>query len=738
MGHIIRKFVYFLWQNSPSFFKSYIRSTKKANKISLRLPEIPNCSLQDFSIYKIKISFLTKYQLHGFIRKFVYLLWQNSPSFFKSYIRSTKIANKISLFVLNSPEQNLLKRSRVKVEYQINKTIDVVITTYNQSMYIENALKSILSQTYAISTITIVNHCELESEREALELIRKKIDSDLIKLVHISECWPGTARNFGAKFGNGDIILFLDGDDEISSEYAINAIFYLNLWNLDVVGAWCRNFSANDRDELNNQMWKTLPFPTWQNLVSSNAFPVSSFIRRKAFDAIGGWRDYDEKQKRQDEAIDLWRRAYLKGFKGANIQQAFVFLRRHSNNLSSTQNEKKFFKNKNIKSTWDGLLKREKLNESDLESKSNMEVLNVSAFDLINTSDISKNGTYIFLLPDGTFFGAGRVIRWFYNHLIGTNNLILFNLDSQGLGNDISKFLGEKEPHFIEFGSNFRLEDLSFYLEELISKTNCSKIISFGHPEANIHLSKIRLANPEIRIYNCMFNTESANALWLSKNPNSFDKIFIESYLSYTFLEDCGWQISHLGKINHLAHRVSVFAPKIDFIESNSSSARVVWFGRFASEKQPEMYIRLAVKMAKNDKFLFEIAGHGPLMSEIEKAIQRARKLGANLRLQDAKNGLEDLSNYDIYISTSTKVEGRPLTIIESLESGMCVFAPDVGSIKEYINDGYLGLFLYSSLDDLMNQLSTFGTREYIQNREQRSRKNSKLSEVRADTSIEL
>lgn len=89
--------------------------------------------------------------------------------------------------------------------------VSVVIPTHNRSELIENAVKSVLKQTYTNFEIIIVD----DASADNTESIVKSINSEKITYIKIKESRGGNyARNLGAKNSKGSFIAFLDDDDE--------------------------------------------------------------------------------------------------------------------------------------------------------------------------------------------------------------------------------------------------------------------------------------------------------------------------------------------------------------------------------------------------------------------------------------------------------------------------------------------------------------------------------------------
>lgn len=86
----------------------------------------------------------------------------------------------------------------------------VIIPLYNKEKYIENAIKSVLNQTFTGFNLVIVNDCSTDKSVE----IASKYISDTVEIIHHKKnAGLAAARNLGIKNSNSNYITYLDADD---------------------------------------------------------------------------------------------------------------------------------------------------------------------------------------------------------------------------------------------------------------------------------------------------------------------------------------------------------------------------------------------------------------------------------------------------------------------------------------------------------------------------------------------
>lgn len=91
--------------------------------------------------------------------------------------------------------------------------ISIVIAFYNEALYLDRCLQSVVSQTYKNIELILINDGSTDN---SLNIVQKYIDSFIeVKLITIENSGPGNARNIGIENTTGKYLSFLDADDEI-------------------------------------------------------------------------------------------------------------------------------------------------------------------------------------------------------------------------------------------------------------------------------------------------------------------------------------------------------------------------------------------------------------------------------------------------------------------------------------------------------------------------------------------
>lgn len=91
----------------------------------------------------------------------------------------------------------------------------VIMPVYNAGAYLENAVNSILCQTFENFELILVDDGSMDGSAEKCDLFAQK--DNRIKVLHILNSGISNARNVGMKMAEGEYLAFCDHDDEYSN-----------------------------------------------------------------------------------------------------------------------------------------------------------------------------------------------------------------------------------------------------------------------------------------------------------------------------------------------------------------------------------------------------------------------------------------------------------------------------------------------------------------------------------------
>lgn len=160
-------------------------------------------------------------------------------------------------------------------------TVSIIIPCYNQAQYLDEALQSVLEQTYSNWECIVVNDGSFDKTGEiANEWVAKDT-----RFVYLKKENGGlsSARNYGIDQAKGEFILPLDADDKIAPNYIELALSSFQEDNsLKVVYCKAEKFGQE------NGLWSLPPFSLY-DLARCNMIFCSSVFRKEDWKLVGGY-----------------------------------------------------------------------------------------------------------------------------------------------------------------------------------------------------------------------------------------------------------------------------------------------------------------------------------------------------------------------------------------------------------------------------------------------------------------
>ncbi len=215
------------------------------------------------------------------------------------------------------------------------KKVSVIIPCYNQSMFIQEAIESVIKQTYSNIEIVCINDGSTDNSSQVIQRLAQKY-KQIIFFDEKENHGLIYARNTAINAASGEYILPLDADDTIEPEYIEETVKILaNNPDTGIVYSKARLFGTQNKE------WK-LPDYSKSNILYANCIFVSAMFRKSDFISIGG---YKECMKDGYEDWDLWLSFIEKGFNVHRIDKILFNYRKHNKNSRSSQITKKQMNN---------------------------------------------------------------------------------------------------------------------------------------------------------------------------------------------------------------------------------------------------------------------------------------------------------------------------------------------------------------------------------------------------------
>ena len=177
----------------------------------------------------------------------------------------------------------------------MNNKVSIIVPCYNQAVYLDECLQSIIDQTYANWECIIVNDGSLD---ETKDVVADWIDKDT-RFTYFEKQNNGlsSARNSGISIASGIYILPLDADDTIEKHYVTLAVeAFEQDDSLKIV--YCKALKFGRQKGLWN-----LPDFSLLELSKENMIFCSALFKKTDWQLVGG---YDEKMVYGWEDWEFW------------------------------------------------------------------------------------------------------------------------------------------------------------------------------------------------------------------------------------------------------------------------------------------------------------------------------------------------------------------------------------------------------------------------------------------------
>ena len=208
--------------------------------------------------------------------------------------------------------------------------ISIILSTHNQEKYISEAIESVLSQTFDLCQLIIINDGSTDNTQKIIDNYLHKGNS--ISVYKTNDIGLSRTRNYGATKALGNYLVFMDGDDKIHPE------FLMNVW-AEVAKGEDYGFYYTDTQHFDgaNTYWEQ-PEYNFHNMLEQNFVCSCSLIRRQAFNDVGG---FDEKNFGYWEDWEFWIALGAKGWYGKHIPKKLFYYRIHEKSGMQSERNKK-------------------------------------------------------------------------------------------------------------------------------------------------------------------------------------------------------------------------------------------------------------------------------------------------------------------------------------------------------------------------------------------------------------
>ncbi len=203
--------------------------------------------------------------------------------------------------------------------------VSVIVPCYNLGAYLDEAVESVLGQTFQDFEIVIVNDGSTDPETNQLLVNYRRPKT---RVVQSDNRGLPAARNLAIAHSFGAYLCALDADDRLAPTFLERTTRILDEdRSVAFVSCWLRTFGTED------WVWKQDRCDL-ATLLGECTVATPSLVRREAVREVGG---YDEKMIVQGyEDWDLWISLAEQGFLGVIVPEVLFYYRRRHGSMSET------------------------------------------------------------------------------------------------------------------------------------------------------------------------------------------------------------------------------------------------------------------------------------------------------------------------------------------------------------------------------------------------------------------
>jgi glycosyltransferase involved in cell wall biosynthesis len=205
----------------------------------------------------------------------------------------------------------------------MDPSVSVILTSFNRKLFLENAVKSVLAQSFKNYELIILDNSSTDGTAEYLASLNdKRVKVHIHEPIDIS-----VQRNLGLSMAKSEFIAFLD-DDDVWHRQKIEMQYHEMLANTDVALVYSGYRFYSDDNNVWGEHYPTLLSNHFERLLETKdpfcGSASNPMMRKSAIKSVGG---YDENVK-TGEDWEMYIRLSLE-FRFESIQSILVDVRQH-------------------------------------------------------------------------------------------------------------------------------------------------------------------------------------------------------------------------------------------------------------------------------------------------------------------------------------------------------------------------------------------------------------------------
>jgi len=569
--------------------------------------------------------------------------------------------------------------------------VSVVVPCFNYGRFVAEAVDSVLAQTLANVEIIVIEGGSTDGETPGILRALRRPRTRVIfqEQSHL----VGANRNLGISSARGRYVCCLDADDTIEPTYLEEAVYLLENHRYDIVSTGIRFFGARDG------LIDVLKSPTLRDMMIGNHVTTCAVFRRALWEQTGGFFDTGKGSDHVAEDWDFWLRLAAGGARIRNTagDNLFNYRIHPGGSLSSAPDVKSLAEQRRqILDRHKDLLTSEAIARSSREAARRwMAAPAVTRFSPAPDTGADSRWSLLIAVPFLVVGGAERLMALVVRFLAAQGwRVTVITTVPQNRNSDTSPWFTAHTPEVYmlpRFLDRWEYEQFVLYL---LADRKFDALLLAGSRVLYDLLPKIESLYPDLAIIDELFNTHG-HVISHRTHQARITLAIGENAEVMNWYRAHHWDADRVrlieSGVDAAKYRAARPADLAQRLGVEPDDIVVGFSGRLSAEKAPEVFLKIAAALRDEPRLRFIMTGAGPLEGRIRSQL---KTLPAGTRLEFL--GLVDdvvdyFSLYDIFVLPS-RIDGRPVALLEALASGCAVVASSVGGVPGLISDAEAGV----------------------------------------------